>query len=128
MIAYTSQHDIARFLSLVAKREGQQCRPAFGNDLDGNLLIGYSLAPVQKLALSQGDDPCVQTIPFGSTPAQIQAWVRQGILREGIFAEKPMDARLPESLVVFVNKRLREGAAFDVTFLASKRVKSLSQP
>lgn len=120
MTLYDSPQAISDFLSLITEYEGKPGRPAFVNDLDGNLMIGYSLVPGQQLVLSEGDDPRAQAIPSGSTQAQIQEWVRKGTLREGIFAEKPMDVRLPEPLVALVNDRVSAGAVFDIAFLTSR--------
>ncbi len=120
MNKYSSREHITHFIARITEQSGRGERPAFVNDLDGNLLVGYSLADSQSLPLGPLDNPANQAIPFGSTPAQLREWVRQGILVEGIFAEKPMDARLPVDLVDRVNGNVRDGRPFDIAFLTSR--------
>ncbi len=89
-------------------------------DMDGNVLVGYTLAPGQTLSLNQNDDPKRQAIPFGLSLTQINKLAATGILQTGIFAQKTMDARLPQSLVELVNEGIARGEPFRLAFLTSR--------
>lgn len=95
--------------------------PLFVCDMDGNVMAGYSLsADNMRLPLTARDDPQRQSIPFGTPPAVIEAMTRIGQLKNGIFAGKAMDARLPPALVDFVNDCRDEKAPFRLAFLTSR--------
>lgn len=114
MVHYSTSDDIARFLEQAGDN------PLFVCDMDGNVMQGYSLISGQTLALGSQDDPQKQSIPFGTSLAQLESLAAQGVLTKGVFAEKAMDARLPQNLVDFVNDNVTAGAAFKIAFLTSR--------
>lgn len=114
MSGYSSPSDIKAFLATLG------ARPCFVNDMDGNTLDGYTLKPGKPLPLGKGNDPKNQSIPFGTSPLQLDLLAATGVLEKGIFAEKPMDARLPPRLVALVNDAIANDNPFAIAFLTSR--------
>jgi trehalose-6-phosphatase len=112
MKTYSTPAQIDHFLEKIGRA------PLFVCDMDGNVMTGYSLrsnGPV--LALSENDDAKRQAIPYGLSRHKLNELVGKGVLEEGIFADKAMDARLPEELVDLVNSSIGD---FKIAFLTSR--------
>jgi hypothetical protein len=95
-------------------------RPFIVCDMDGNVMKAYSLVPGQTLNLGAGDNPRNQNIPFGTSQAELDKLVEAGVLKEGIFAEKLMDVRLPSRLVDMINRNIEDANPFSIAFLTSR--------
>lgn len=93
-------------------------KPLFVCDMDGNVMTGYNMADQMALPLTGKDDPARQAIPFGTGQFSLDVLVKTGYMKTGIFAEKAMDCRLPESLVDFLNDN--PDAPFKLAFLTSR--------
>ena len=114
LMGYSTPQDIEKFMAQLGDN------PMFVCDMDGNVMEGYSLNEGQSLVLSSTDNPKTQSIPFGTTLKQLDDLVEQGVLKTGVFAEKSMDARLPQDLVDFLNDRIANNSPFNLTFLTSR--------
>lgn len=114
MAAYSTPEQISGFL----RRLGAS--PLLVLDMDGNVMRGLSLGAGHTLPLGPGDDPTKQAIPYGTTSAELDDMVNKGILVEGIFAEKPMDARLPGELVRLINDLAERDQPRSIAILTSR--------
>lgn len=114
MTGYSSSKDVGDFYKQIGNK------PLFVCDMDGNVMTGYTLNPGHSLVLGEGDNPANQAIPFGGTLDDLEALVDSGVLSKSIFAEKAMDARLPQKLVDFVNDSIDKDEPFNIAFLTSR--------
>lgn len=95
-------------------------RPFFVCDMDGNTVLGYNVAGPDRLNLRDGDDPKRQSVPFGTSQRALLSLVADGHFRPGVFAEKPLDVRLPLPLVQIVHDTIVKQNPFSLAFLTSR--------
>lgn len=114
MSRYSTPAEISAF------RAGLGARPMIVNDVDGNVARGYKLSPGRTLELGPEDDPDNQSIPFGTSQAELQELVDNGTVYVDLFASKAMDVRLAPELVAAVNENTRAGRPLDLAFLTSR--------
>ena len=112
--AYSSLSDMTVFLEKIGNN------PLFVNDLDGNIMNAFALAPGSLLPLTTTDNPRLQAIPFGMSSQEIEHLVEKRVLKRAIFAERNMDVRLPQCLVHIVNNSIAIGAPGPLAFLTSR--------
>lgn len=114
-MTYSSAQEITGFGDALVAAVTPRRKPLFVLDMDGNILIGYNLRTGQTLPAPA--DAARRNIPEGS---DIGALLTQGVIEPALFAEKPMDARLPEPLVAHLNRLQAEDKPFEVAILTSR--------
>jgi trehalose-6-phosphatase len=117
METYSTPSQIADFVASLEADVTPSRLPLFVLDLDGNALIGYTLAAGAQVPLAPGDDPARRTLPSNADMAALQA---QGLVTAGLFAQKPLDARLPATLVERLNHLHASGRPYQLAVLTSR--------
>lgn len=110
-------------------------RPCPVADCDGNIFVGYKLAKgyenyfdarkndPQDTGFARDENGVAlgnQDIPFDMPQSLLMRLVYTGVLEQGIFAAKTMDARLPVELVTLINAANEQGEPFKLAFLTSR--------
>lgn len=114
-MTYSTADEIERFIDARVAEASPRRKPLFVLDMDGNILIGYNLKSGQ--ILPECEDSARRNIPKGSDIAALTA---QGVIEPALFADKPMDSRLPPALVERLNALQQAGDAFQIAILTSR--------
>lgn len=114
-MSYSTPQDIQNFSGALLAGVTAQRKPLFVLDMDGNILIGHNLT--RGTSLGEAADSARRDIPEG---LDMQQLLQDGLVEQALFANKPMDARLPKGLVERLNHLQQSGADFNITILTSR--------
>lgn len=114
-MTYSTEQQIAAFIAARTEDVTPSSSPLCVLDLDGNALLGYNTA--DNLPLPQTPDVSRRNIPPDADVAALEA---AGHISAGLFAQKPMDARLPKPLVAQLNTLAAQNKPFELAVLTSR--------
>lgn len=114
-MSYSTPQDIRGFCDTLLAGVTARRKPMFVLDMDGNILIGHNLK--QDVSLGKTLDSARRDIPEG---LDMQQLLQDGLVEQALFANKPMDARLPKELVARLNQLQQKGVDFSLTILTSR--------
>lgn len=114
MMHYSESTQKEAFIAALEAGVTPSRRPLFVLDLDGNALIGYNLTGDTRLLAAP--DP-KRNIPAG---ADIAALEREGLIAPALFAQKPLDARLPQNLTQQLNRLMAANRPYELAVLTSR--------
>lgn len=112
---YSTPQEIQDFSDTLLAGVTAQRKPLFVLDMDGNILIGYNVK--QGVSLGKATDVTRRDIPQGQ---DVEHLLQNGLVEQALFANKPMDARLPKHLVERLNHLQQSGADFSIAILTSR--------
>jgi hypothetical protein len=105
--------------------------PVFVLDMDGNCVEAFNLSKQalerypNGMALKEGESHVQQHLPSGLSREVLDTLLADGTLEPKIFANKPLDVRLPKPLVEAINHRIKAGDLFSISFLTSRDYKDV---
>ncbi|MCH2546078.1 MAG: hypothetical protein MK052_00500 [Alphaproteobacteria bacterium] len=121
---YSLPEKIEKFVADVVANSTPSHSPVFILDMDGNALLGYEFAGNTPPCFDREKLGAQRSIPANANIAQL---VESGMIVPRIFAQYPLDVRLPNQLRQCINSCISQGRLYTICFLTSRAMEDALQ-